>query len=176
MRPDLHFAGLMFMIAVMAGCSSDSGDEEAESSEPPAPSFKEPLSETQAVLSKIDGYESWPVLQESAARPQSEAHSNMFVTSYYNETAAAAIEATTLPFPDGSIFVKNNYPSADAAAPMAVTVMSKEAGAWYWIQATPDSQVFVMEGNALEGKSVAMCIGCHKTAEDNDFFMTRTLE
>jgi mono/diheme cytochrome c family protein len=59
---------------------------------------------------------------------------------------------------------------------MAITVMSKQNGSWYWLEATPDGKVIVDDmmdkGAPLEGKDVAMCVGCHTSAADNDMVFT----
>jgi hypothetical protein len=74
-----------------------------------------------------------------------------------------------LPLPDGSVLVKEAYMGADDADPMALTIMSKRSGSWYWAQVTPDGMLMLMEGMPLEGRNVEMCVSCHTAAaSDND--------
>lgn len=133
-----------------------------------APETTEPSPDTQAIWTQIADYaKSWTVLGASTPAP-SMSHANMYVVTYHNDVVGDAIANNTLPLPDGAILVKDNFMSPDDAMPMAVTVMAKQAGAWYWIRATPDGKVFVgPDQKPMEG-DVAMCAGCHSGAADND--------
>jgi hypothetical protein len=65
--------------------------------------------------------------------------------------------------------VKENY-NADKQL-TSVTIMNKikgynpEGGDWFWVRFSPDSKV------TDEGK-VAMCLGCHAVAKENDYIYT----
>jgi hypothetical protein len=95
----------------------------------------------------------------------------MFVLSYYNDVVGTAMDDGTLPLPDGSIIVKENYGEEGDPMPMALTVMSKMDSEWYWVQGTPDGQVFMGPDGPLEGTDVGMCVMCHSAAADNDYVM-----
>jgi hypothetical protein len=134
----------------------------------------EASADAQALWDTLSGYTSWSQFPEATERQQSQAHSGMWVLSYVNDTVGTAIEEGTVPLPDGAIIVKENYMGEDDETPMALTVMSKMSGDWYWVQGTPDGQVFLGPDGPLEGKDVGMCVMCHSAAEDNDFVMSHT--
>ncbi len=76
-----------------------------------------------------------------------------------NSTAQGAIDEEDFPFPDGSTLVKEVYGGDQEL--MALDVMSKRDGAWYWLGTADDGQtVRLHEGDLIEG-DVAMCSGCH---------------
>jgi hypothetical protein len=165
------------LAAILGGCG-DSDDESNESNESgsegsSAPMLTEASAETRALWTDISGYESWSQFPEATELTQSATHSNMWVRSFYNETVGTAMEEGTVPLADGAIIVKENYMNKDDPAPMALTVMSKMGGEWYWVQGTPDGQVFVgPDGGAMEGKNVGMCVMCHSAAQANDYVMS----
>jgi len=98
---------------------------------------------------------------------------NMFVVTFHNDIVTQAITEKTLPLPDGAIIVKQNLAKATDTQPMAVTVMSKQSGAWYWLEATPDGRAILDSmGTPLEGTDVAMCINCHGVHASNDDVIT----
>ncbi len=141
---------------------------------PGSPMIAEPSDEAAAVLEAIEDYEEWGLFAENEERMESTAHApggmNMWVLSYRNDIVATAEAQGTLPLPDGSLIVKENYPSSDAPTPMALTIMSKQDGAWFWLQSTPNGEVLLdPEGNPMEGTDVPMCVTCHTAAEENDF-------
>jgi len=136
----------------------------------------EPSATTKEVLGQIAGYQSWPKFTENATPKQSKGHMNMFVLAFHNDVVTGALEAKTLPLPDGSIIVKQNMAKATDSAPMAITVMAKRGGKWHWSETTPDGKVVVMEGKALEGEDVGMCVNCHQQSEDNDFVVTHPIK
>lgn len=172
MRHSFSLSAIFVLAASAAGGAC--GGDDSSSSEPASPfTIVEPSSETQEVFDEIDGYGSWGQFAATTSRPQSEGHMNMYVESYYNDVAGAAMEAGTLPLPDGAILVKEAYEDTSAASPMALTIMSKREGSWYWAQVTPDGQLFAMDGMPLEGREVSMCIGCHQdAAAENDLVAT----
>ena len=104
----------------------------------------------------------------------------MYVLAHHNDVVGQAIADKTLPLPDGSIIVKDNFAKADDSMPMAVTVMSKQGGKWYWIEASPDGMVMVDQmmdvGAPLEGNDVKMCVGCHVSWKDNDYVGTHVFK
>jgi hypothetical protein len=185
MQRMLYLFSLLAGVSAIAACGSDDngpGEGAAGSAgsggagDPPEESpftLGEPSSETREVLQEIVGYSSWSEFEATKARPVSEGHMNMFVQAYYNEVAGQAMQDGTLPLPDGSVLVKEAYMTASDAAPMALTIMSKRSGSWYWAQVTPDGDLMLMNGMPLEGRNVEMCIGCHTSAaSDNDLVAT----
>jgi hypothetical protein len=131
-----------------------------------------PSAESAAILASVKDYASWPKFAEMPTATRSEGHMNMFVLGYHNQVVTDAIASKTVPLPDGAIIVKQQMKSADAA-PMSITVMSKQGGQWYWLSATPDGQqVMTMNNMPLEGPNVSMCKDCHDSAQDNDFVLT----
>jgi len=132
----------------------------------------DPAPATRAVLDSVKDYASWPKFTENETPNQSEGHMNMYVLAFHNQVVTDAIAAATLPLPDGAIIVKQEMMKADDP-PMSITVMSKQAGAWYWVKASPDGmKVMTMDGMAMEGNEVGMCKDCHDNAADNDFVLT----
>jgi hypothetical protein len=125
------------------------------------------------LLTGISGYQSWPTFTENSTPKQSASHMNMFVVTFHNDVVTQAISAKTLPLPDGAIIVKQNLAKATDTQPMALTVMSKQSGVWYWLEATPDGRVILdAMGKPLEGTDVTMCIGCHGMHAGNDEVIT----
>ncbi len=133
----------------------------------------EPTADTKALLAKTSDYKTWTKFAENATPVASESHMKMFVVTYHNTVVGDAVTSKTLPLPDGAIIVKENYPTADAQMPMALTIMSKQSGSWYWAEVTPDGKVVVDammdKGKPLEGTDVKMCVSCHTTKKDNDW-------
>lgn len=155
--------------ALWIGCSSDDGDGNEDTASMEGPRLTEGSTATQALLAQTEDYRTWARVDDGE-RIRSEGHSDMFVATFYNDVIQTAAADGVMPLPDGSIFVKEAYMSMDAPSPMALTVMSKTAGEWYWVQATPDERVFVDDsGTPLEGTDVAMCLGCHQGVASNDF-------
>lgn len=131
-----------------------------------------PSAASAAILDGLKDYASWPKFDEMPAPTKSEGHMNMFVLGFHNQVVTDAIAKGTVPLPDGAVIVKQQMQAADAA-PMSITVMSKQNGQWYWIDATPDGKsVMTMNGMPMEGTEVAMCKDCHDNAADNDFVLT----
>jgi hypothetical protein len=133
----------------------------------------DPAPQTKQVLDSINGYAAWPTFVENSTPKLSDSHMKMFVVTHHNDVVTTAIAQKTLPLPDGAIIVKDNMVNATDKMPMAITVMSKLNGSWYWVEATPDNKVMVdPSGKPLEGTNVTMCIGCHSMQSANDDVMT----
>jgi len=93
----------------------------------------------------------------------------MLLTTYTNETAAAALAEGVKELPKGSVIVKENYmPDAKLAA---ITVMDKTGEGkddWFWVKYMPDGTVAIKEVEK-DGKKMKVtlagspkgCIGCH---------------
>ncbi|MBI5607904.1 MAG: hypothetical protein HY902_03385 [Deltaproteobacteria bacterium] len=135
------------------------------------PQTQAPSAATAAILAKIKDYHSWPKFAENATPKLSQSHMKMWVVTYHNDVVTQAIANKTLPLPDGAILVKDNGMSADDPMPMP-TIMAKQGGQWYWIEATPDGKVVIDEmmdkGKPLEGHDVKMCTGCHAAQKDKN--------
>jgi hypothetical protein len=140
------------------------------------PPTVEPSADTKALLDAIKDHETWPKFDENSTPKLSKSHMNMWVVTYHNDVVTKAIADKTLPLPDGSILVKDNFAKQDDAMPMAVTVMSKQGGTWYWVEATSMGKVVVDEmadkGTPLEGYDAKLCVMCHSGAKDNDEVFT----
>jgi len=97
----------------------------------------------------------------------SEPHGS-FLTVYINEQALKSLEMQN-GMANNSIIVKENF-SPDKKL-IAITVMYKvkgynpEAGDWFWAKYGTDWEIMA------EGK-VKGCLGCHTSAEKNDFIFT----
>jgi hypothetical protein len=129
---------------------------------------KSPSPETAALLAKIQSYPSWPKFPENLQPTFSKQHNRMWVVAHYNDVVSRAIQEKTLPLPEGSIIVKDNFDSGSSSKPTNVTTMSKQGGRWYWAETTPEGQVVVMDGKPLEGFNVPACANCHAQATGND--------
>ena len=125
-----------------------------------------PTGEAKALLEKVKDYKSWPTFPDATAPKLSKGHGGLYVLAYHNDVVGQAVASHALPLPDGSIIVKENRPQADAA-PAALSIMSKQGGGWYWLQATPDGKVVTAKGKPMAG-AVKGCAGCHSQASDND--------
>ncbi len=165
-------------VPMCVDCHSDVEDNDYvflhDFSTPTKPSLLEPSEEAQAVIDSYEGYTEWSTFEENATRMQSSGHAPggnaMFVQTYRNSVVEEAEKDGTLPLPDGSVIVKENYPSADAEDPMALTVMAKTNGEWFWLQVTPSGEVMTdPDGAAMEGFDVPMCVTCHSIVSDNDY-------
>ncbi len=160
------------------GCHSDNESNDFvflhDFSEPAPEGTVPPSEDTRSVLDSIEGYGEWSTFSENSELMESSGHAPggnaLFVLTYRNSVVEQAEKDGTLPLPDGSLLVKENYPSADAESPAALTIMAKREGEWYWAQTTPEGRVLSdPEGNPVEGTDVAMCKNCHMMVEDNDF-------
>jgi hypothetical protein len=136
-----------------------------------APKTAEPSAETKQVWSMLASYKTWPKFAENSTPKPSAMHENMFVVTYHNQIVGQAITSKKLPLPDGALIVKENFAKTTDPMPMALTVMHKQGGAWYWIKAMPDGKVFLDDMNKpMEGKNVPMCTMCHKVAVNDGVF------
>jgi hypothetical protein len=123
----------------------------------------EPSAQSLAIMQHAEQYAHWPVFTGLRERPvRSRGHENMWVIAYYNSAATEAMARDDMPFPDGSILVKENRPEADAPT-LLLTTMAKVDGQWHWIEHTPEGGVVVEDGLAAQGQ-LARCIGCHADA------------
>jgi hypothetical protein len=133
-----------------------------------------PSSATQAILTEIANYKVWPTFPENTTLKQSQSHGpGAWVIAYHNDALTQAMTSGTLPLPDGALIVKENYMNQSDPAPMALTTMAKQNGAWYWIESTPAGQVIDdSSGTPYEGPNVSLCTGCHTQRQSNDWIFT----
>lgn len=162
-------------LAAVGACSSSSNSAtDAGSGGSSMSKTVPPSDQTKAVWAQIQGYETWPMFPENTTPKPSAAHMGMFVVAHYNPIVGQAITSHALPLADGALIVKDNFAHADDKTPMAITLMSKQSGKWYFVEATPDGMVMTdPTGAALEGTDVKMCTACHD-ASKNDGVVTHT--
>jgi len=177
MHPSLKLSMLLVSTVVACGgAPKDSMTKPSSGGGDPAMKMgmAMPSVDSQAVLAQAKDYASWPTFAENAEPMASKGHMNMFVVTYHNQIVTAAIDAHTLPLPDGAIIVKENRMQADQPA-HALTIMSKQGGQWYWLESSPDgSQVITMNDLPLEGTDVPMCAKCHDDVANNDYVFTHS--
>lgn len=127
---------------------------------------------TREILDQARDYRSWQKFPRYAEGPAfSKGHRKAYVVAWYNDAAGPSVNAGGQSYPDGSIIVKENRPTADAQ-PSALTVMAKRGGVWHWVEATPDWKVLTAGGKPVAGPDVAACAGCH-TAAPSDMVFSR---
>ena len=159
--------GLLTFTLGLTACGSDGG------ATPTGPQTAAPSAASSALLSQVTGYQSWPKFDENSTPTESQSHMKMFVVTFHNDVVTQAVAAKTLPLPDGALIVKQNLAKAADAEPMALTVMNKQGGAWYWLEATADGRVILDPlGKPLEGTDVPMCMTCHGMQASNDSVYT----
>ena len=129
--------------------------------------------DSQALIAKASSYATWPRFTENSEPKASKAHMNMYVVTYHNDVVTAAIAAHTLPLPDGAVIVKQNKMKPDAP-PQSLTIMSKQGGKWYWLDAMPDGKVVTINDMPQEGFGAPMCTKCHDDAANNDYVFTHS--
>ncbi len=120
-----------------------------------------------------DVYKSWA--QFPGAPPeliQSGLHNGDYVRSYMNDVAVAAIPGFAGSFPDGTIFVKEQYSDAEGKTLTGHTVMLKvdgydsAHGDWYWVAYNAKGETTTHNGMA------PYCSDCHTAAKANDWVYT----
>lgn len=120
------------------------------------------------VWTEIADYETWDRFEGQSATPvEGSGHMGMFVLSYYSpEMVDWDLDGDA---PDGSVSVKEMYMSADAATPVALTVMRKvdgyapQGGDWFWVD-------FGVDGTVNAAGALEMCVSCHSGASTDYVF------
>lgn len=114
-------------------------------------------------VDELDGYPTWAQPAEWTGPAVScDGTHGPYVDIWYNDIAAATIDAGSGPFADGAILVKAGY-GDDGTTVNTVTAMRKtegfapDDGDWNWLQA--DADLVVANEGALSG-----CTGCHTSA------------
>jgi hypothetical protein len=126
-------------------------------------------------LEMIKGYRDW---QRAVASVNTEAHISAIKDVYVNDEGIGSFRSGELPFPAGSIIVKENFeplPGGEKGSLIALTAMVKmnpgynpAGGDWAYIQTDPGFAETTL------GK-LEKCASCHAAAADKDFvFLSRT--
>ncbi len=150
-----------------AGCSGRKTASKAEQSAPQAP--------TEISVELIKGYRDW---QRAVANVNTDAHMSAIKDVYVNDRGIASFRSGEMPFPAGSVIVKENFKplsGGEKGALMALTAMVKmnagyhpEGGDWAYIQTDPGFSETTL------GK-VEKCASCHAAAANKDFvFLSRS--
>jgi hypothetical protein len=154
-------ATLAALALTLAGCSSAEGEEDSQARD----LYDEAIAG--------DAYKSWS--QFPGASPdlnKSGQHNGDFVRSYMNDVAVAAIANFDGAFPDGTIFVKEQYSDAEGKTKTGHTVMLKldgfdgDHGDWYWVAYNAKGETTTHHGMA------PYCYECHVAAKANDWVYT----
>jgi len=116
----------------------------------------------------LQDYTNWELVKKDLASP---AHNNAIKDVYVNSVGLDVFKSGTVPYPVGSIIVKENYANESGVkgSLAALTCMVKmepgydpENGDWAYVNTGPDKA-------ATEKGKVAMCSSCHAQAKDKDF-------
>ncbi|GMV38457.1 MAG: hypothetical protein AMXMBFR64_01730 [Myxococcales bacterium] len=106
-------------------------------------------------------------------RAVSQSHEGMMVEIWVNDTAKPTWDSGSGVYAKGSIVIKEHYMDEASTDVKAWTTMEKreagyapDSGDWYWAKVMGDGTV-EMDGTP------AMCVGCHSTAKDVDWVMSK---
>ncbi len=124
-------------------------------------------------------YRDWNKVSDAPVA--SEKPHGAFVHVFYNDAAKGGIGADGA-WPDGSIFVKDNFMPNDAKDGPgmlgAVTVMHKEGERWFWAKFKKDGSLHQTPADAkmpnmpIAGYEKLKCIGCHSSKKTRDMVVT----
>jgi hypothetical protein len=153
---------LILAIAVgLAGCAQK---EEAE------PAAETDITAQDLWEEHVQGYTSLAFWPGREGLMKGESPHGSFVTTYVN---AEGHMPDALPYPDGTLVVKENY-TADTTL-VKLTVMYKaegynpKGGDWFWAVYAPDGTV------ESEGK-IQSCISCHAVRAEQDYVFLHTVD
>ena len=122
------------------------------------------------VYSPATAYSGWKKINKKAFL--SEPHGGMFVVTYANPTAEAAIKSKQSSFPAGSILVKESHADQNGKLGMKGMIFSMEKTADGWLWVTTDATGHIMEKG--DGAKMQMCAQCHQSAKmDSAFLRTK---
>ncbi|GEM_PF-2433458 len=159
---------LFFSLACfVSGCSGDKTAGKSAQSVPEAPA--------EVSLELIKEYRDW---QRAVANVNTDAHMSAIKDVYVNDRGIASFRSGEMPFPAGSVIVKENFKplsGGEKGALMALTAMVKmnagyhpEGGDWAYIQTVPGFSETTL------GK-VEKCASCHASVSHKDFvFLSRS--
>lgn len=121
-------------------------------------------------ITETSDYTKWSFWPDHKGMQPGKAPHGPFHKVYVNDLA---LNAKTVPFPDGAIVVKENYSKEKKLA--AITIMKKikgynpEGGDWYWVKYSP-------EGKADKAGKVQGCIKCHGAHKMNDYVFVHMIK
>jgi hypothetical protein len=101
----------------------------------------------------------------------SQPHGGMFVTTYANPIAQAAIKSKANEFPVGSILVKESHANANGKPGEKGTVfaMEKIKSGWLWVTTDPTGHI-TGKGDSTQ---MQMCAQCHASAKTDSAFLRK---
>ncbi len=119
------------------------------------------------VYTPATSYSGW--LKINSKPILSHPHANMFVTTFANPIAQAAIKSKAGQFPVGSILVKESHMDANGkpGAKGTTFAMEKTAEGWLWVTTDPSGHV---TGKG-DSQQMQMCSGCHQSAQTDSAFL-----
>jgi Cytochrome P460 len=126
-----------------------------------------PKTASQDVYAPATSYGGWTKVNTKPFL--SKAHMNVFVTTYANLTAQAAINSKSSRFPVGSILVKESSANSSGKPGAKGTIfgMEKIANGWLWVTTDPTGHV-TGKGDSEQMK---MCAQCHASAPMDSAFL-----
>ena len=158
MHPAPRRMALAALMTSLPGC----GDES-----------EEPSRELYDLAISGDAYKDWSQFPGApAGLIMSRTHNGDYVRSYMNDIAVAALPGFTGEFPEGTIFVKEQYADAEGKVLNGHTLMWKrpgfdaEHGDWYWVAFNGKGETTTHDGMA------PYCYNCHVAAKANDWTYT----
>lgn len=119
-------------------------------------------------ITKTSPYEKWSLVPGTTPFRAGKSPHGALQNVYANDIAMKAFAAGTLPMPDGSIIVKDNFNAEKQR--VGLTIMYKKAGFnpeghdYFWLRLDADKKP-VMEGK------LASCAGCHAQASATDLLV-----
>ena len=154
------------LVAGFAACSkSDSGGDD-KGGTPSTGTIGEINDSSEAgsiAFVKEQSYASWETRQPTAIKSNS-AHGG-FTRTYFNETAAAAARAGTVPLPKGSVIVKELFDESGTTltghAFMAKSTEGAAGETWLWFEGFKEAYA-----NPYYGMGHKTCTGCHSAGKD----------
>ncbi len=122
------------------------------------------------IYSPATAYSGWKKINKKAFL--SEPHGGMFVITYANPTAEAAIKSKQSSFPAGSILVKESHADQNGKPGMKGMIFSMEKTADGWLWVTTDATGHILEKG--DSAKMQMCAQCHQSAKmDSAFLRTK---
>jgi hypothetical protein len=121
-----------------------------------------PGSGADRILQRAQGYERWERFPRYVRPVRSQGHRDHYVVAFHNPIASRAAKGADIRYPEGSLIVKENRPTADRP-PLTLSIMAMLHDGWFWIEATPEGRVVIEKKQPRAGK-LRNCIRCHQRA------------